>query len=52
MSTPAEKAAAAAAKAKLKAQKAKNKTERIQRRLEGNDSKRTRDGGTNRRTWK
>lgn len=34
---------------KLAETKAKNKTERVQRRLEGNDSARTRDGGTNRR---
>lgn len=37
---------------KLAEQKAKNTTERIQRRLEGNDSKKTRDGGTTRRVWR
>lgn len=37
---------------KLAKTKAKNKTERVQRRLEGNDSARTRDGGTNRRNWR
>lgn len=36
---------------KLAAQKKQNKIERDQRRLEGNDSKKTRDGGTTRRTW-
>jgi hypothetical protein len=37
---------------KLKATKKANSLERTQRRLEGNDSKKTRDGGTNRRNWK
>lgn len=37
---------------KLAEQKSKNKTERIQRRLAGNDSKKTRDGGTTRRVWR
>jgi hypothetical protein len=36
---------------KLNAQKKANKTERVQRRLAGNDSAKTRDGGTSRRTW-
>lgn len=37
---------------KLAETKANNKTERVQRRLGGNDSARTRDGGTNRRNWR
>lgn len=41
----------AAALKKLAAQKAQNKLERTQRRLAGNDSAKTRDGGTTRRTW-
>jgi hypothetical protein len=37
---------------KLLAQKKANSVERTDRRLAGNDSKKTRDGGTTRRTWK
>jgi hypothetical protein len=47
MATPAEKAAQ-----QLAAQKKANSLERTQRRLAGNDSARTRDGGTTRRTWR
>lgn len=41
----------AAAAKKLAAQKKANSLEATQRRLAGNDSARTRDGGTTRRTW-
>lgn len=51
MAKPDPKKDAAALK-KLKAQKKANRIERTQRRLEGNDSKKTRDGGTSRRTWR
>ena len=37
---------------KLVKTKRDNKLERTQRQLAGNDSKKTRDGGTNRRNWR
>lgn len=37
---------------KLNETKQRNAIEREQRRLEGNDNRRTRDGGTNRRNWR
>lgn len=38
--------------AKLQRTKAVNRVEREERRDAGNDSKHTRDGGTNRRNWR
>ncbi|HEY9507586.1 MAG TPA: hypothetical protein VIQ27_16605 [Gemmatimonadales bacterium] len=37
---------------KLNTTKKANSIERTQRRLAGNDSKKTRDGGTTRRNWR
>ncbi len=46
-----DKSDAAKAKAKLENQKQNNSLQRSEERTEGRDNRRTRDGGTTRRTW-